>query len=106
MTRRVQIRRVVVDGEIRARVPKGAVYIAQAKYGLRRSEWVNPYWSGPLPEQRREAVERYRRHLRKNAELRVAIRARLAGRDIACWCKDDVECHGDVILRVAAGGEP
>lgn len=39
----------------------------------------------------------------------AAIRAGLAGRDVACWCPladEDRPCHGDVILRVAAGGEP
>jgi hypothetical protein len=36
----------------------------------------------------------------------AAIRAGLAGRDVACWCGPGEVCHGDVILRVAAGGEP
>lgn len=34
------------------------------------------------------------------------IRAELAGRDLACWCAADSPCHADVLLRVAAGGEP
>lgn len=32
------------------------------------------------------------------------IRAELAGRDLACWCRHDLACHVDVLLRVAAGG--
>jgi hypothetical protein len=34
------------------------------------------------------------------------IRRELAGKDLACWCPLDVGCHADVLLRVAAGGEP
>ncbi|MFF0182619.1 DUF4326 domain-containing protein [Micromonospora sp. NPDC005223] len=31
----------------------------------------------------------------------------LAGVDLACWCRQDVlACHGDVLLRVAAGATP
>jgi hypothetical protein len=29
------------------------------------------------------------------------VRAELAGRDLACWCRPDALCHADVLLRVA-----
>ncbi|WP_402465698.1 DUF4326 domain-containing protein [Isoptericola aurantiacus] len=32
------------------------------------------------------------------------IRARLAGRDLACWCPLDQPCHADVLLEIANGG--
>lgn len=25
----------------------------------------------------------------------------LHGRDLACWCREDVPCHGDVLLELA-----
>lgn len=30
-----------------------------------------------------------------------AIRAELAGRDLACWCALDQPCHADVLLEIA-----
>ncbi|RPE05543.1 DUF4326 domain-containing protein [Chitinophaga lutea] len=30
-----------------------------------------------------------------------AIRAELAGKNLACWCKVGEPCHGDVLLEVA-----
>ncbi len=30
-----------------------------------------------------------------------AARAELRGRNVACWCKADDSCHGDVLLEVA-----
>jgi len=29
------------------------------------------------------------------------IRAELAGKNLACWCKPDQPCHADVLLRIA-----
>ncbi len=31
------------------------------------------------------------------------IRAELAGKDLACWCKLGTPCHADVLLKIAAG---
>lgn len=31
------------------------------------------------------------------------IRAELAGKDLACWCKPDEPCHVDVLLELANG---
>jgi hypothetical protein len=33
-----------------------------------------------------------------------AIRAALAGRNLACWCPADGPCHADLLLRIANGG--
>lgn len=33
------------------------------------------------------------------------IRAELAGKDLACWCKLSDLCHADVLLSIAAGGD-
>jgi hypothetical protein len=32
------------------------------------------------------------------------VRADLAGKDLACWCRLDQICHADALLRVANGG--
>lgn len=32
-----------------------------------------------------------------------AIRAALAGKDLACWCRLDQPCHADVLLELANG---
>ena len=32
-----------------------------------------------------------------------AIRAALAGRDLACWCAAGGPCHADLLLRIANG---
>lgn len=42
-------------------------------------------------------------HLRDNRDLVEAVRAELAGADLACWCPEGHACHADVLLEVAAG---
>lgn len=34
------------------------------------------------------------------------IRRELAGKDLACWCRLDQECHADVLLAIARGETP
>lgn len=53
------------------------------------------------PEQ---CVELYRRRWIHLADL-DALRAELAGLDLACWCPLDRPCHADVLLTLANGGE-
>lgn len=48
-----------------------------------------PYW----------ACHAYRRDLTE--ELIADARRELAGRDLACWCRLDQPCHGDVLLSIA-----
>lgn len=53
------------------------------------------------------AVRWYRAYLRRHPELVAAIRRELAGKDVCCPCAEDAEwCHGDDVIRVAAGEEP
>jgi hypothetical protein len=50
------------------------------------------------------AVEFYRTDLLKgNLWVTVDdVRRELAGRDLACWCREDAAyCHADVLLQVA-----
>ena len=48
------------------------------------------------------AVEAYTEYARDRLG---EIQAELAGRDLMCWCPLDAECHADVLLALAAGGE-
>lgn len=92
------------------RLPEGAVIVDRTS-----SSWGNPYRVGEhhgVPgdlvyvRDNAHAVELYREWLSRWPEFVEHIRAELAGKDLACWCKSEDPCHGDVLLRVAAGGEP
>jgi hypothetical protein len=93
------------------RMPEGAVYVG------RPTEWGNPWTVGTIatiewPSGRFEvsfreveitphiAVALYRWAFTPDVE---AMRAELAGRDLACWCPLDQPCHADVLLELANG---
>ena len=42
---------------------------------------------------------------RYNLPSSEEIRAELAGKNLACWCKPDQSCHADVLLRIANEGD-
>lgn len=80
------------------RKPPGAVVVA------RPSRRGNPFRVG-VDGDRAECVRRFRQALAAG-ELDVdeaEVRARLAGRDLACWCPLGEPCHADVLLSVANG---
>lgn len=116
------------------RKPPGAVVVA------RPSLWGNPFRVGEVAAHRHrsaahphdfyvdrhrivdaaQAVALYRRIITEPAEHQYvghdtptihAIRANLAGRDLACWCPlvdedgNPVPCHGDVLLELANSRE-
>ncbi len=104
MTGRIQLRRA--KGW---RKPDGAVTVA------RPSSWGNPFRLDAVVRtdddvevtlDRDTMIALYRRWLAERPELVEKARAELAGHDLACWCPLDAACHADVLLRVAAGGEP
>jgi hypothetical protein len=109
------------------RMPEGAVYVG------RPSEWGNPweifydraarYYTVHLGDRiagdfersdsaHRCAVDMYRAYLDGAPLLRTLAAQKLAGHDLACWCPlldkngARVPCHADVLLEIAAGGEP
>jgi hypothetical protein len=94
MGRRVQLRRIYGS-----RKPPGTVVVTRAS-----KCWGNPFSAKEYGRDR--AIELYREYLRHTPELVERIHRELAGRDLACWCALDEPCHADVLLRVAAGGEP
>ena len=107
--------RIRVPGAFRYRdLPAEVTYVGRAVLGYPAGPYANPHHVGKpcahcgpgVTHDQAEAVAEYRQHLRDRPELVAAIRAQLAGSDLACWCKPDQECHGDVLLRIAAGGEP
>lgn len=53
-----------------------------------------PYW----------AAQMYGIHVGETPGLLEAIRAELAGHDLACWCRLDQPCHADVLLKLANQG--
>jgi hypothetical protein len=107
------------------RKPAGAVVVS------RPSRWGNPFKVGarymwmtatdllyPLPTERdpgvyehgivvetctdaATAVGWYRAYLQYHPSEVAAIRARLAGKDLACWCKPGDPCHADDQLALA-----
>jgi hypothetical protein len=90
------------DGE----PPNGAVYIGRAasRRGLKASKWGNPYREG-IDGTLAECIAKYEfGHLPAHPEL-VAALPELRGRDLACWCAPK-PCHGEVLLRLANGGDP
>lgn len=88
------------------RMPDGAVYVG------RPTGWGNPYRVGtPLPSYRAatdpaHAVELYRTLVASSPTFQAMARRDLAGRDLLCWCPIGQPCHAEVLLRIAAGGEP
>ncbi|WP_252443347.1 DUF4326 domain-containing protein [Pseudonocardia humida] len=79
-------------------MPPGAVYVG------RPSRRGNP-WS-VAEHGAAEAVARYRAWLLADSARLAVVRAELAGRDLACWCRLDASCHADVLLELANTTSP
>jgi hypothetical protein len=83
-----------------ARKPAGAIVIA------RPSKWGNPHKIGRLT--RDDAIAAYKRDLYAG-KLRFAVadvKRELKGRDIACWCRLEDACHGDLLMAIANRRRP
>lgn len=79
---------------------KGARLPPEAVVVTRPTKWGNPH---PLSLGRSEAIRRYREDL-LSGRLPITVddvRRELCGRDLACWCSSDDECHADVLLALA-----
>jgi hypothetical protein len=87
------------------RLPEGAVYIG------RPSVWQNPF--GPSGSAASiscdDPIEAVRLHREMVAEECTRRRRvpnyimALRGKTLACWCREDQPCHGDILLRLANG---
>jgi hypothetical protein len=75
------------------KMPPNTVYVG------RGSEWGNPY---RVEEYGRcGAVARYRKHLLNVYGDATYPYHEVRGKDLACWCRLDSACHGDVLLELA-----
>jgi hypothetical protein len=80
------------------RMPENTVRVA------RPSGWGNPCIIGNGEIKTREdAVLAYRKivSMPESAMFRDAVRRRLVGKNLACWCPLDQPCHADVLLEIA-----
>ncbi len=65
-------------------MPEGTVYVG------RPTKWGNPH---------KTAAEYWRvvmDHMAKGGDFRE-----LHGKDLACWCPLDADCHADILLELA-----
>lgn len=95
--------------------------ISQALNGLpaqsvaRPGPWGNPFTIASVMDEtglgkdaaQAEAVSRYGRWMRGEIEgprlppSHDKIRAELAGKNLACWCREGSPCHVDTLLQLA-----
>jgi hypothetical protein len=98
--------RVLLSRKRGAKLPANTIVVA------RPSRWGNPFVIGaPLrpgtdskPLTRAEAVAAFRSWLALDPEgmqLAADAKVELRGKNVACWCRLDELCHGDVWLEVA-----
>lgn len=75
----------------------------------RPGRWGNPFQIGSEGMERAEAVRRFADYVRRpeQAAFVSAVRAELAGKNLACWCPlDGQPCHGNVLLKIANSTGP
>lgn len=99
------------------RMPPGTIFVG------RPGPWANPFRIGEMdplgrivvtpegvrpvgPMTRGTVVACYRRWLAECILERPALLAPLSGRDVACWCRDDQLCHGDVLIEARLARSP
>lgn len=66
----------------------------------RPSRWGNPFISTERKSSH-DAVEAFRQQFVLRPELVAMVRKELGGKDLACWCALDSECHADVLLELS-----
>jgi hypothetical protein len=91
------------------RIPLDTVVVS------RPSRWGNPFRVGEEGVPNAEtAVRLFRALLRRESNgsshrdfvfTDARLRADLAGKNLACWCRLDQPCHADVLLEIANASE-
>lgn len=85
----------------------------QTHMGATSDVWVVGTWEGPamwFKDTKQEAaalaVDAFRKWIEHppQAKLLASARAKLRGKNLACWCKPGDPCHADVLLEIANGG--
>ena len=79
------------------RMPEGAVYVG------RGTSFGNPYRHEHFGGNREAVVAAYWRYLhhQNGADVLNAVKRKLRGKDLACWCPLSQPCHADVLLEIA-----
>lgn len=88
-------------------MPPNTIYVG------RPTKWGNPFHA-PTPAHKRGAVAWFVRWVEDKVILtengkpipachftKDDIKRELAGKDLACWCKEGEACHADVLLKIA-----
>ena len=81
------------------------VHLRRAPYDVRidrQTMWGNPFKIG-RDGTREEVIAKYEVWIKTQPELMAAL-PELRGKRLGCWCAP-VACHGDVLARLAEGGE-
>lgn len=83
----------------RMRSPNGL----SCAYVGRPTAFGNPYKVGQANTlTRAEAVDAYSKFIRSRPHLMTQVRAKLRGKNLACWCPCDGQpCHADILLAIA-----
>jgi len=68
----------------------------------RLEKWGNPFKVG-RDGTRDEVIAKYEAWIQTQPELMAALPG-LRGKVLGCWCAP-LACHGDVLMRLAEGGE-
>ncbi len=121
-------RRVRIEGDrFHPRIPEGSVYVGRPAPYLPGSKFANPWSTEKYPLE--ESLRLYREHLETcpayhtprtpcelfrcwNPEtlgepsLAELARVELAGREVACRCPLDQDCHADILLGLLGGSGP
>jgi len=72
----------------------------------RGSPWGNPFvMRNKSDKERARVIEEFTRMLKNDPEAILAARRKLRGKVLVCFCAP-LPCHGDVLARVAEGGNP
>lgn len=82
-------------------LPPDTIYVGRDRNGrgTARHPFGNPYKVKDYGLQ--EALRLYVEYLRQNPELMRRIKSELRGRNLACWCSLDEQCHVDILLKIA-----
>ena len=88
------------------KLPENTVYVG------RPSIFGNPYrpgdylehFDGDMAKAQAACVESFRGWLDgsvEGREMKIVFKAKLRGKNLACWCKPGTPCHADVLLEIA-----
>lgn len=77
------------------KMPANTVYVG------RPTIWGNPYQTPAMTRDQAVRFFRVRWERLSNTLSGRNDLARLRGKNLACWCRTDQECHADVLLDLA-----